>query len=755
MKKFYLLICAAATLLNVSAQNKINPQGMVLIDGHRALQASMSQKSSRGVDAVSVVVNPEVSSQTSVTALVKLTAEQGVAELESAGATVISVRNNVAIAILPFANIDKITALPMVKSIEFGEKMLPKLNKARAATETGDVQTGTGLSQSYTGAGVIAGLYDTGLDPNHVNFEGRVKRVWKVTGSSADPTVIEYATPERIASFTTDDASETHGTHVLGIMAGAYNGSGTYATYTTSGNVTVNSKPANKIPYYGAATGADIAIGCGDFYDYAILRGCEKIIDYAKSEGKPAVINLSIGTNVGPHDGTSAFNEYLAGLGEDAVICVAAGNEGTDNVSIQKTFASTSDALKTFISPGTSGYQGVIEFWGPNSTQFTPSFVIYDTTTSQIVYSYEFKSNTKGNLVYVTDDSYTGSSYIHDDNFNNAVSGYIIGSTNVDPSNNRYNFYLQTRFTVRDARYVPGIMVTGPSGMSIDGFTNLAFTNRSLSGWQNGNSECSISDMACGANIISVGSFNSRNSVARMNAGQYQLTASAYEPELISPFSSYGVTFDGRSLPDICAPGCTLVSSYSTPYCSAQGITGSSSASSKTMTAYAESTVSGKSRDNYWSYMMGTSMATPFLAGTCVLMLEADPTLDVHSILDILKKTAVAPESRSANTQWGAGKLNTYEAVKDASISTTSIGKVFDDDEQRFFLEVTDGSVKVFVAGATNVDAQLVSMSGAVVKSVSASGNEVTVPTAGLAKGVYVLSVRDEESVYTRKIVVK
>ena len=106
-------------------------------------------------------------------------------------------------------------------------------------------------------------------------------------------------------------------------------------------------KTEGNVPFYGVATGADLAFSCGELYDANVINGVQKIIDYAKEQGQAAVINLSLGDNIGPHDGTDDMSQALARMGSEAIICIAAGNEGGDNISISKDFTADETTLKT------------------------------------------------------------------------------------------------------------------------------------------------------------------------------------------------------------------------------------------------------------------------------------------------------------------------------------------------------------------------------------------------------------------------
>ena len=64
----------------------------------------------------------------------------------------------------------------------------------------------------------------------------------------------------------------------------------------------------------------------------------------------------------------------------------------------------------------------------------------------------------------------------------------------------------------------------------------------------------------------------------------------------------------------------------------------------------------------YYTEISGTSMATPFIAGTVALMLDADPTLTPDQVRQILQQTASQMPGYD-EYQVGAGYVNVYAAV--------------------------------------------------------------------------------------------
>lgn len=103
----------------------------------------------------------------------------------------------------------------------------------------------------------------------------------------------------------------------------------------------------------------------------------------------------------------------------------------------------------------------------------------------------------------------------------------------------------------------------------------------------------------------------------------------------LSYFSSRGPTSDGRIKPDIAAPGHNITAARS-------GTTG-----------------------GYVTYS-GTSMATPFVAGTVALMLDANPGLSPQQVKDTLASTAHDWGPTGKDIDYGSGRLDSFLAVKAA-----------------------------------------------------------------------------------------
>src|SRR6185437_5036148 len=114
--------------------------------------------------------------------------------------------------------------------------------------------------------------------------------------------------------------------------------------------------------------------------------GMNYIYNYAASVGKPAVVNLSWGATIGPHDGNSLFSQACDALtGPGKIFVCAAGNNGEDTVHLGKTFSPTDTAVSTFVtfSPYLAAYnrQTWVDIWGDTGSSFCVSLRLYNGNT--------------------------------------------------------------------------------------------------------------------------------------------------------------------------------------------------------------------------------------------------------------------------------------------------------------------------------------------------------------------------------------
>lgn len=749
MKRYLLSLLTLALCAPLSlAQSKISPQGRFMLTSYRmevAHRNSLIEEARRtGAPVPEIALQPVAEPEES--ALLSLTDLSAITEIEAMGYEVTPIIDEYVVVKAPIEALERISNIETVRCVDFGAYQNTHMTFARADASVDQLHAGitvNGVNTVFDGRGVITGLMDSGIDPNHANFRNadgslRVSRVWALSGTNQGA----YTTPETIATFTTENTGATHGTHVAGIMCGGYASTATYATQTSGSGGVASSLVTGNNPYYGVATGSEICMAAGSLSDANIVTGVKNIMDYAESAGKPVVVNMSIGSNAGPHDGTDYLADAINKLGTRGIIVLSAGNEGDENLSIEKTMTANS-YLRTFIKDN-SASQAAVDIWSSTDAPLTVSWVIYDTSSKTTTTITSSTTSSNGQMTIVG----SSSSYIQNADFNAAFSGYIALASEVDEANGRYHVYAPVSLQAVDGVTTKaiGIVVQASANATVNIYGNrLELSSRSISGYTNGNSKASINNIAGADNVITVGSYTTRTRWGILMAGYSRYYTTAKTLGAISDFSSYG-KIKGKNKPDICAPGEGIISSFSQPYIEASGINTSE---------YYTASANANGRNNFWGNNQGTSMSAPFVSGVVALMLQADPTLGVDRVKALLSSSANNDDYTllSGNSErWGAGKVNALAAVQTTLEQRAAIGSVWADPDQRLILKHTDSGIEVYVAAERSLSVEVIDLQGRTVIASAYEGDSASVNTSGLTHGVYILRVKGSDSSYTRKI---
>eukprot|EP00493_Phyllostaurus_siculus_P001296 UN01304 len=148
-------------------------------------------------------------------------------------------------------------------------------------------------NQGFDGEGTIAYIIDTGVNKDHVDFEGRVVGGWNIVDNNDDFSDIDG-----------------HGTHVAGSVAGRTTG---VAPNALIWGVQVFYFPS---PGQGPYTG-----------DSYVGQALEKIVEKVTTNGEKAVVNMSLGG----HGQNTAYQQIIdAAIAAGVNIVVAAGNNNED-----------------------------------------------------------------------------------------------------------------------------------------------------------------------------------------------------------------------------------------------------------------------------------------------------------------------------------------------------------------------------------------------------------------------------------------
>lgn len=712
--------------------------------------------------------------QTHALAIVKLADGATEADLKAQGVNVLRTSFGFAFISVPLDDAERVASLKSITNFQMERPMEQKLKYAREDTGVDKIHQGIGLSQAYTGKGIVCGIVDNGFDVNHLNFKdengnSRLK-YFEVVDTKQGQTIEEmikrtvYNTPEKINEYKTDAASTYHGTHTAGIMAGGYRGNAKVATLTNNGQTGSKVEEGIANPYYGVAYDADIcAASCTALTDIQIAIAVEDLLYYAEYVNKPIVVNLSLGSNQGSHDGKATVCQYFDVLAKElnAKIILATGNEGDEKIAATKTFTADDKEFKTFVvgdsvkmSEGTIYVRsGQLQIYSDTDKPFKSfKVVVYNTERKRNSKTFELNltEDTKGNGLYFCSENYKEyDNDVVDATFDRYFSGYLGLYWDTDQVVGRSLCTLDFEVidnpeTNPEGKYQVAVFVEGEEGQRLDAFMAgyyYGMSDLKMEGWDDGSSNGSISDVACGKSTLSVGSYNSTTAWAQLDGWAYKQPGSGIEFGEVTPFSSYGTLIDGRNLPDVLAPGAYLVSSMNRYYLEDQHILGDDILS-------AVATVDGI--DYPYAWAAGTSMACPMVTGIVALWLEADPTLTIEDIRDIIKKTSRMDDAmkKADPAKVGSGKIDAYEGLKEVlrRKGESGVGSVVADDSRLVVSQCGERAVNVFLAGANDINAEVFTMTGVKVTSQHGDGDELTIDLAGKNNGAYLIRVNGKHS---------
>lgn len=795
------LLLTAATAVAIAA---VAGDGLDLLSSARLRKARAEARKLPVTTAVTAAAKEygintptPVESPAMVGAFVELADGCTADDLREGGFSVLTVRGDIALCMVPADSAATMARQRAVRTMSIARDIHPAIATAKAAIGLDKVHAGTGLPATYTGKGVVAGVVDQGIDPNHLNFrnpDGSTRLGYFYNIKLANTTTgYEHKGyfGEDVKNFTTDSEESYHGTHTLGILAGYHQGNVKMpdaSKFTdVSTPVPVTEQPN---PYLGAAPDVTLAAaGCSSLNDMFIAMGVDQLCSFSYEKQQPAVISMSLGSNVGPHDTNSILNRFLdmtATKSDDnplpPVLCVSAGNEGDRRIALKKRLKK-GESFKTLLWPyllqrtaddpdSKTVYQDNIAIYSPDQTRLVVTPRLYNVDRNYRV-SASFPQIGDGHGAYYISDEYY--QLDESDQINETLARWFYGFIGVggmvDEDVNRY--YAMVDFALQDtdlnfatkagalttSRQIPGFEVkiaddadVPEEGILIECYSSGQSTelfDYKQSGFEIGDYNGTISDMAVCPKLIVVGSYNTADEWFCLDGlkSHYTGVGDYFTPGRVSGFSSYGTLADGRNLPTVCAPGSTVVSSVNRYFSEIDQV--------KDQAAQLFQAVATDSdgRLNYWKQEVGTSMSCPLVAGAIACWLEADPTLTYSDIQDVIAKTAVVDDDVRAGdpVKWGAGKFDALAGIKEVLRRAALPSVSADSDSRLIITPAGDNRWTIFAAGENNLTASVYSMQGTLVKSASADADELTIDLADLTPGVYAISANN----LTSKIIVK
>lgn len=558
---------------------------------------------------------------------------QSIQEAESYGFLPQSVSNFFCTGLLPLRNVSRIESIEGIIRINASTKAKPFNDLSRKASKVDSVQenlkTGS-LSKSYNGKDVIVGIIDIGFDFTNPTFfdnsdNYRVARVWDQNKTGTAPDGYNYGTEytssqEILAAQHDSYSGESHGTHVAGTAAG-------------SGGSTV---------YKGMADGSELVLVSTTMSNSTIYDGVNYIFDYAESQNKPCVINMSLGSDIGAHDGTSAMDQLLdMATGKGRILVASAGNSGGDTIHLRISDLNSGNSSLFSYSISDPSLPAIFDFWADENSD---DFVLFP----------GFLDNAN-NFIYTTLYSNSNETYSYVVTPDNDTIASIIYSAETDRYNHkkRITTYIYYASSDMEQNYLPAFQVQSLGNTSLHAWcSNAAFTD---------NINCDIdpeythsAQIASASQVLSVAAYVTRSSWTAASGQGYYIPG--YIDNDIAPFSSRGPLANGTIKPDIAAPGARIVSS----------------ANSFDLTDYGSSLVETSQKDgkNFsWICMQGTSMSAPAVTGIVALLLEKAPDMDMDSLKKVLLASAqtdsyTGNSNYSKSSRWGVGKIDAFRALK-------------------------------------------------------------------------------------------
>ena len=594
------------------------------------------------------------------------TTEVGRIVREHGGTVKMTMRNWTSVR-MPAGRIHELDNEPAVRSIQgfgYGQTLNDSM---RVKTHIDWAQQGLApLQRGYDGEGVVIGTVDTGMDLNHPDMRDstgtRALHFWShhEVVSSNTPAEFGYGqewTKDEIDAGDCPLMFQNFSSHYGGETDGG--GHGTTVAGTAAGN------GGNTGHYIGAAPKADLMIvsavvNNNPWFLSEVTDGVKYIFDRATAIGQPAVVNLSLGSYLGSHDGLDPaalfIDSMITATPGRSVVC-AAGNSGCfpPYQLHMEVDGDTSFAwIKTnSTNPALGSALAYIDFWGDtaamNNIRYSvganlmstgyadrghiPFHNVQEAINIPLV---DTLRNTDGDIlaIWTTQVSVRGGQYnlemicVDPDTTNRYWRIMMTGDGVCDAwDNNGFGLSeigneLSTPPLPSEAQYPPMANYVWPS------------IDRGI-----------VDSWACSPHVIGVANYNNIQQYTAINGDPVDIGGIEGD---ISPCSSYGPTRTGLQKPDIAAPGDVTFSAIPLAFiptylASPQGIL-----------------VLGA--DTMHVRAGGTSIASPAVSGAVALYFQKCPYHTQAQVMEAITSAGFPDDFTGAvpNYIFGHGKLDGF-----------------------------------------------------------------------------------------------
>jgi hypothetical protein len=572
------------------------------------------------------------------------------AELEASGVRVVTQAGRYFTARMRADEVGRLHAIAGIRNARLERYTEPHMNVSipdvradleHAASGTPPVYAG------HAGNGILIGDVDTGIDFTRSDFNDasgktRILYIWDQTDAGG-PGPVGFGYGSEWTKSQIDNAPATvrqkdtngHGTLVGGVLI-------------SNGSLTGCSQPAYR--FIGVAPLAKYVAVKTTFSDAGIIDGVNYVFQKAAALGMDAVVNLSLGSNFGPHDGSDAFSAAVGALtGPGRIVVASAGNSQGD--PIHGKLVATSQAL------GVDKFTFTVPSYTPASGTFTDYALVsgwYDPTAS---YTIRVKGPSAGDTLSV------GFNDLKDRNL--AVSSGKGGKLVIVNQNSANGYGGTAKGRQFEIQVYDSVSTSAPRDgtWEIDVKANdAASIGKRVDVWLYastfGGAEAAVvtgldhttmvGEPADADSVFAVAAHTTKSrwtSCASGNCGY----GSNPTVGAIASFSCTGPRRDGVLKPEISAPGFGIASTHS-----------------------ADAPAIGfctDADDGVHEVTQGTSFSSPHVAAAAALFLESRPHASPATVKQAFESHARTDAFTGAvpNATWGWGKLDIHAAIDHAA----------------------------------------------------------------------------------------
>lgn len=524
------------------------------------------------------------------------------------------------------------------------------------------------LPQGFDGAGTVVGVIDTGLDVYHPDFRDendvtRVYRYWdqRFSPNPGSPAPYGYGiewTREELEAGGPNFPSDTligHGTPVAG---------------TAVANGLANGR------HKGVAPKCDIIVVATNQgtvnWASTVADGVKYIYDQAAALGKPAVVNISMGSYGGSHDGKDAaalFIENLLQAQGGRAMAVAAGNSHGDFPYHVRTEVDQDTSFTWFQTNEFPPAYNIFKFpnvffevWADAADFENVRFAIGADRTNPSL-------NFRGHTAFRTVDDAMGQ-VLEEPLI--SQSGNTLGTVQYYAQERGDQVLLQVLIASPDtADCLWRFMTTGSGAFDIWSLTTRTRTANVLgpmlaAAWfppipfldpvsypamahyvEPDFDKQIVDSWACLSDVLTVANYC--NEVSYTDYFGVERFVNGTEQD-IAPFSSSGPTRDGRMKPDVAATGDVTFT-----------------AGPLQLVDWIIANQDGWKVDPGGKHIRdgGTSQASPVVAGAAALYLQQCPNATAAEVVQALRGSARRDGFTASvpNSRWGYGKVDVFRAL--------------------------------------------------------------------------------------------